>query len=252
MKRLWFCMVLVLGAACAQAEMRMWTDGGGKQFKAEFVRELFDVVYLTTPKGEFLSIDVDKLSSGDLVYVRTMIPPEITFSFTRTTRAKERSNYARPDDKIDIITGTFTFEKERDPSYQGVLTATVFMIGQEINPPDVYVLLNKSRESFTLTRQDKEIHAFDVSVEARRYQEYNTEVRGTEFVGYVVVVEDPAGNVFFHESNLKWMTEDKIETLCKFRSRTFFNKECRTVPVPRPNYYTGRAFFAQSKLKSAE
>lgn len=252
MKIVWFCTVLVLTVTFAQAEMRMWTDSNGKQFRAEFVQELFETIFLKTPEGKQRTLDVSKLSPQDLTYVRTMIPPEITISFAKQTVRKERSIYARPDDNIEIVTGVFTIKKERYPPYKGTLVAEVFMIGREIATPDVYSLLDRIREVFTLTRENDDQHVFGVPVEVRRYPEYNNQTRGNEFSGYVIIVEDKSGKKVAQVSNLNWMTDDKIAALREFRSRTFFDQECRKEPVPRPEYYNTRALFVRSKLKSVK
>lgn len=251
-KKVGLCILLVLGSACAQAEMRMWIDANGKPFKAEFVQELYETVFLKMPDGTQRMIDDDKLSPKDLTYIRTRVPPEITISFLKQTVRKERSIYARPDDKIDIVTGVFTVQKERYPPYLGTLTATVYLIGREIATPDVYDLLNKGHESFTLTRKDDEQHEVKVSAEVRRYREYNDQTRGCEFFGYVIIVEDQSNKIVLKQSNINWMTDDNIESLCELHNHAFFDKDCQQVPVPRPEYYNTRHLFARSKLKSVK
>jgi hypothetical protein len=252
-KALFLCLALCAGAVPARAEMRMWTDSSGRRFKAEFIQELFESVTLKTAAGKELDIKTKDLSPDDLDYVRTRIPPAVEISFSKKTRRKERSIYARPDDTIEIVTGIFTFKKERDPPYWGTLTADVFMIGREVATPDVYVLLGKKRENFTLTREDEETHVLEVPVEARRYPEYNNvQTRGAEFVGYAVMISDQSGNRIARLSNLDWMTGDKIEALGAFRVHGFFDQDAQKAPVPRPEYYNTRILFGRSKLKTAK
>jgi hypothetical protein len=251
-KAMLLCIVLFCGGLSAHAEMRTWTDINGRKFEAEFVQEIFESVILKTPKGKELDIKVNQLSPDDLTYVRTMVPPEVTVSFSTRTQRKERSIYARPDDEIQIVTGVITIEKERYPLYLGTLIAEVFMIGREIATPDVYVLLGRSREDFTLTREDDEEHTFEVSVEARRYREYNDQTRGAEFAGYVIVIEDQSGHRVTQTSDISWMTEDKTEALRELYVRSFFNQSCRKVPVPRPDYYDTRGLFGRSKVRSVK
>jgi hypothetical protein len=252
MKTVLFYIILLSTSVFAQAETRVWTDKNGKKFKAEFVQELFEAVTLRTSDGKELDIKVEHLSPEDLTYVRTMIPPEVTVSFSKQTLRKERSIYARPDDMIEIVTGVFTVEKERYPPYHGTLIAEVFMIGREVATPEVYVLLGRSREAFTLTREDEEEHIFEVPVEVRRYPEYNDQNRGNEFAGYVIVVEDNSERRVALSSNLNWMTEDKIEALRELKAGNFLNQQFQKVSVPRPEYYNTRALFGRSRVRSAK
>jgi hypothetical protein len=126
------------------------------------------------------------------------------------------------------------------------------MIGQEIATPDVYNLLKRSRENFTLMRDDDEQHVFRVSVEVRRYREYNDQTRGNEFSGYVIIVEDQSDKTVLKQSNLNWMTDDNIESLRELHDHAFFDKDCQQVAVPRPEYYNTRNVFGRSTLKSVE
>jgi hypothetical protein len=239
MKKAWLCTLVFAVSLSLQAEMRAWTDKTGRQFQAEYVREIFGIVLMDTLAGERISVAFDQLSSPDQVYLRKMIPPELGISFSKRTVKKTQSAYTWWYDETVFVTGEISIRKISEPPYTGVLFAEVFMIGKEVVTGN-YALLEKKTESFSLKNQEGKAYQFEITVESRRYQEYNNQTRGVQFIGYAVVVEDGTGNRVAMQSDLKWVTAEKIAELRKFDTSSFFNENCREVPVPRPAYYTER------------
>ncbi|MGE4490734.1 MAG: hypothetical protein AB7E95_14430 [Kiritimatiellales bacterium] len=240
MRRVAACLLL-LAMSAAAGNVREWEKKDGTRFQAEFLKEIFGSAMFRTSDGEKKFVEVENLSPQDITFIHTMIPPEIEISFSKKTETTERSIFARDDDKIEIVTGSVSVRKTSKAPYEGKVTVEVFMIGREIATPEIYFLLDRQKETFLFAEEKKNIHVFEVPAEIRWYREYNNQLRGRKFAGYVAVVSDSKGVDFGFSTDVDWMTESKLEALRKLRKHSFLNTRCRKAPVPRPDYYTERA-----------
>lgn len=242
-------LVLAIGwSVCA--EVRLWKDNAGNEYEAEYIRELFDKVNLRLSDGTEVRIPVDDLSEHDQKYLRVMVSPNLSVDFSKATsiKPKPKELWDTDDDTITIIRGTVVIKKESKRPFTSGLSAELFLIADEINGNDNFILLSKTDSSFLLGDHNDNTHSFTSDpVEVQRYLEYNEiERRGEEYKGYLIVVSDARGNINTVKSNIgDWIEQPKvIENLRKLavtgaaslRSR-HFDKTGSKVKVPRPKFY---------------
>lgn len=246
---IFFVLGAVFFCGSVLAEMRIWEDTSGTQVKADFVRELFGSVELRRPDGSRHSIPLENLSAGDLKYLRTRIPPEIELEVRTQSRAKERNKnttraaYEQFVDNISVVTATVNVRQKSSAAFGGILRAEVYLIGKEVATDD-YRLCGKGASQIQLTEENRRAFTFETSADFRVYEEYNYDMRGVEYAGYLVVVIDPSGNKLAVRTNLPWLEGDeKIEAMRKFYVDAFFDENCQKRSVPRPRYYEGRREF---------
>lgn len=232
-------LFLLLSAGWVCAEMRMWTDKDGKSVYAEFKQELFGKIFLKDAESRTVLLAVADLSETDLNYFQAMIPPNVEVEFSKITRLKERSIYAREDDKIGFVTVTVEITKERKSLSRGTLHGELYLVGEEIATDD-YRMLAKKRFPVRFEGKKGNLFVYETSVEERNYREYNDQVRGTEYSGYMLVLIDSQDEVFHISTNLDWLDEESIPLFRALSERSFFNDYCWEVPVPRPDCYTSQ------------
>jgi hypothetical protein len=241
-------MALIVCSAFS-AEMRVWEDKSGNPVKAEFERELFGSVELRRPDGSLYSIPLENLSELDRKYIRTQIPPEIELEVRTQKRAKERNPnttraaYEQFRDDINVVTANVEIRQKSQAVFTGTLRAEVYLIGEEVATPDIYRLAGKEAAQVQFTEQNKKRFKFETSADFRVYEEYNYDMRGAEYAGYLVVLLDPMGNIMKTDTDLSWLEDSEIDDLRKFYVDSFFDEDCRKRSVPRPRYYTGRREF---------
>lgn len=241
-----FCMLFAFWQN-AGAEIRTWTDRKGREYEAEFVREMFDKVTLRETNGKEIRLGVDELSEHDQRYLRVMVPPEIEIDFFKQTVLKPRpvELYDSDNDETYIITGKVKLNKASRRPFTSRLRAELFLIGREYNDKK-YILLSKTDSSFLFTESSE--HAFESDpMDIALFTEYNNQRRGQEYVGHVLAISDAQGNLVKVETDLDWLA-DKVENLrdlylhgkASVYSRYFDKETVTKAPVPRPLYYTSR------------
>lgn len=237
------CLLLLAVATLeAATEIRKWENRQGDRFEAEFVRELFGTVFFRTAEGKSFTVDTENLSVGDVTYIRTQIPPEVKIGFSKREQDKKLSTYARPDDRVTIVTSSIeVIQTSRAPFY-GTLTAEIYLVGKEVATPDFRMLARETRP-VKFTEENRGRVVFEVTTEVRRYLEYNSDVRGAQFTGYVAMVFGPQGNQIAWSTDLAWMREEDLHLLRDLKQGEFFDENCWKMPVPRPEYYVERAVF---------
>jgi len=245
-----FALAALFFCGSVSAEMRIWEDTSGVQVKAEFERELFGSVELRRPDGSRHSIPLEKLSAQDIKYIRTRLPPKIKLDVRATNRSKVRNTHtlADPDwdsfdDEIDVVEIKTQIKKKSMAAFDGILRAEVYLIGREVLTPEIYRLSGKGASSqVKFTEENKGTFTFLGSADFRVYQEYNQmETRGAEYEGYLVIVTDSMGKKMATATNLSWLEDEKkMDELRNFYVGSFFNKDCRKQPVPRPAYFTSQ------------
>ena len=224
------------------AEMRMWQKTDGTRIEAEYDRQFLGTVCLTGRDQKRILVELDELSEKDRVYLRTSVPPEIKVSFSKSSRNKDRSIYARPDDVIDVITGVLEVRKTSRLPFEGTLRAELYMVADEVATSHHSLIL---KDVIQVAFNDPENGVFQAerSVEVRRYLEYNNEYRGAKYAGYLIVVFGPQGNRIETLTNLSWLDESEVDSLRDLTKGSFFNDSCRRSSVPRPKYYTTRYLY---------
>lgn len=235
------CLLLLTGTA---AQAREWTDRQGNRFEAEYRRELFGTVFFETPEGKKISIDTVNLSTEDVDYIRTQIPPEVEIDFSKSERNKELSIYARPDDSVTLITATVDIEQVSRAPFYGKLTVEIYLLSEEVATED-YRIVAKKTAAVEFTEENGGQDVITIQTEVRRYLEYNRRIRGAEYCGYAVLVFGPHGDRVAWSTDLDWLREDDLPLLRELRQGKFLDENCWEMPVPRPEYYVERADWSQ-------
>ena len=120
----------------------------------------------------------------------------------------------------------------------------VYLIGREVLTPDIYRLSEKKASQVKFTEENEGMYTFEAAADFRVYMEYNYDMRGADYDGYLAVVMDPKGNKLASDTDIYWLEdEEKIEALRKLYVGAFFDESCRKRSVPRPRYYDSRREF---------
>jgi len=219
-------------------EMRIWRDQQGNCIEGEFVKTQSNKVLLEDPWKGMHFILLKNLSKEDVVYLKSIYVPELTFRFYTSSCAKWRTKNALAEDRIEIVTGHLDIQAKGDMESNS-LRAEVYMVGKEVATDD-YRITQKKIFPLNFTEENKYQVKFELETESRRYMEYNYEERGTLYDGYLIVVLDRNGKVIQQKSTLSWLDDSKIEKLRSFRVNAFFDKECRSKSPSRPLFNSVR------------
>lgn len=234
-----------------QAEVRIWEDAKGRQYKAEFVHELFDKVTLRDVNGTEFRLGVEELSEVDQRYLRVKVAPEIKIDFSKTTslKPKPKETMDLDNDTIMVTAAEVKLEKISRRPYTSRLHAELYLIAKDITGGG-FVLLSRTESDFLFT--EKESHIFKSEPVTSRTFEQNSgenERRGEEYAGYLIAVRDFEDKIVAVKTDMPdWIADyDVINSLRdiymrgvgSLRSR-YFDKTGHKASVPRPNYYTAR------------
>lgn len=229
--------------------MRVWEDKVGNAVRGEYVREQFGSLELRQPDGSLYSIPLENLSVQDTEYLRTRIPPEIELKVRTQKRPKERNKNASRArfeqfiDDINVVTASVEVRKKSSAAFTGILRAEIYLIGDEVATDD-YRMSGKATANVQFTEENDGVYAFETSADFRVYEEYTKlRFRGAEYAGYLIVIRDLMGNKLAVKTDIPWLTDDKVDALCKFHVDSFFDEDARKRSVPRPLYYEGRYEF---------
>jgi hypothetical protein len=235
-------LVFLTAVVQTSAKVRTWEDRQGTRFEAEFVRELFGTGFFKAPDGKSFSVDTKELSAKDVQYIRTQIPPDVKIDFSKNEQDKKLSTYARPDDRVTIVSATITVEQTSRAPFFGKLTAEIYLVSKEVATPD-FRLLAKETRPVRFTEENRGRDTVSVTTEVRRYLEYNSQVRGAQFAGYVALVFGPQGDQIAWSTDLPWLREEDLHLFRELKQGEFFDENCWKMPVPRPEYYIERRIF---------
>ncbi len=249
MKKLTVCFFVSMLCISVHAEIRIWRDKKGKEYEAEYVRELFDKVTLKTTDGKEHRLAVKDFSEHDQKYLRVMVPPNFSIDFSKKTSEKEKAweLWDEDDDVTTIVRGDVTIAKESKRPFTSSLKAEIFLVAEELDGEN-YILLGKTDSSFLFSEQNDYTHVFKIDpVEALVYLEFNfIQQRGEEYRGYLVVVSDAHGNILKTKTDIREWIEapEVIENLRELMVRgkmsirnRHFDKTGQKVRVPRPKFH---------------
>lgn len=249
MKRFLFFSLIALFALPAFAEMRVWEDKNGRQYTAEYVRELFDKVTLRLEDGSEVRLDVEELSEHDQKYLRVMVPPQIEID-CRVNRDYQEPPWDLWHGDNAVLTkvqAEVTIRKVSKRRFTRRLFAEIYVIAEEVDG-DHFVLLNRTESSFVFSDLNNNQHQFvSEPYTTRVYTEYNgIQRRGEKYHGYLVVIKDADENIVKIKTDMDdWITDpDVIANLDELavrgapsvRSR-HFDKTGQKTAVPRPEFY---------------
>jgi len=244
-------LIIAILWGCAYSETRVWETRDGRKYEAEFVHELFDKLTLRTKDGEEVRISVEEFSEHDQKYLRVMVPPVVEVNVDKSTRTKSKEfddQYDQDNDITAILSTKVNIQKVSKRPFTSRLNAELFLIGQEVQDRDYYILLSKTDSSFLLGEHNDNLHSFRTDpIELKVYTEFTKQRRGHDYVGYVVAVSDAFGSLIHVDTDVGWLA-DKVEALRDLYIRgasskysRYFDKETVSKQnVPRPRDYPGR------------
>lgn len=247
MKTAGLCLFLSLFVGfSSQAQMRYWTDVDGNRFEAAYEKEMFDVFYFKTRTGKTVKLPFEKISQIDIDHLKNTLPPKMEIEFLKKGERKKRDPGVPANDVIEIVTGRVTLKKTGALPYDGVLTAEAYLIAKEVNQNvEAYRLFGRKVEKFSFSAENENTHRFEFSAEARKFEIGGTDEGsvpwGCEYHGYVVFVFDAKKNIVAFSSDLPWMKEETAIELRKYRINTFFDEQCKKIPVPRAIWISDNA-----------
>jgi hypothetical protein len=226
----------------AHAEMRVWVDRSGKQYVAEFSKEIFGKVFLRDVAGEIISMEVESLSASDAEYVRTMKPPKIDVKVTAKTKGIKLSEYNNNLEQAWTVTETIQIRKISNPRFDGRLSGEVYLVGKDI-VSGRYVMLCREQFSPVFNEENNGNYEYKVSTEVRRFEDYNLQTRGYEYAGHLVIVFGPQGDRLATGTSLNRFSDEALDSLRKFPYFTFFDQDGRKQSTPHPEYSSSRRSF---------
>jgi hypothetical protein len=234
-------IALVLLSLSAGAEMRFWHDRAGNEFQGEYSKEVFGNIYLRGTDGHVFPVAATNLIDGDIAYIRSLSPPKIQIKFSKKLR--EITDYPEDyspetwDDHEIEVTGLVTVRKMGHQPYTGALRGELYLIGKEVDPSSSpFRLFAKKGFAISFPGETSEFQC--QLTQTLRYYSMNGELdRGAHYQGYVVVVDDSAGNRLAFDTNLSWLKEDEVAALRKVPCPGFLDEDCNKRPVPRPKSY---------------
>lgn len=238
MKTILTYLSLLLLCSSATAAMRVWTDRQGNLVEGEYVRMGSNNAVVRDEQGVAHDIPLKGLSTLELEYLTSVFVPDVSINFSKKTRAKYRSENALPGDHVEYVIGRISI-KAQQKMENNTLRAEAYLIGAEVASDD-YRIKSKVAPPLSFTAANKFTAEFQLEMESREYQEYNFQIRGTLYDGYLVVVLNQRNEVIEYKTNLSWLDEEKIALLRKFRVDAFFDDDCKARSVPRPEYTESR------------
>jgi len=229
-----FLGIFCLCGSLSAHEIREWRNKQGDRFDGRFVRILLGKVTMENADGEKLYIPLKELSEFDQRYLSFFYVPEVKITFADTSRAKSRSKNALADDIIRMVTGTATVKAKRKIE-SCTLQMEVYLIGEEVATDD-FKLLEKASTRLELTEKNNYTCQLAVKTQSRKYMEYNRQLRGCLYLGYVVVLLDRTGQVVQFKSDLRWVMQDRLDVLRQIEVGLFFDDDLQSRPIPTPEY----------------
>jgi hypothetical protein len=227
-----FPVILFLCGGLFAEDIRIWRNQQDERFEGRYVRILLGKVMLETGDGQKIYIPLKELSKWDHKYLSSIFIPRVNIQFSDSSRSKFRSKNALADDMIRIVTGTATVES-KDQLESDTLNMEVYLIGAEVATDD-FKMLEKGTMPLIFTEENEYTCRLVLEIQSRRYMEYNYQLRGCVYLGYVIVIRDHRDQVVDFRSDINWIKEGQLDKLRQFEKSEFFNSELQARPVPRP------------------
>ena len=232
--RVMLCAAFLGGfVAHSYAEMRVWTLKDGRQFAGEYVMERLDKLFVRDMGGQVGSFALTDFSESDLKYIRTKIPPEVSISVRKKKQDVELSEYCLDLEKVWLITLQIDVTKISRPRFDGRLSGNVVMVAQD-DATKRYFVLHKMNFSPEFLEENRNKFECSTSAKVRTWEEYNWEVRSYDYVGYVLTIFGPSGEVILRETDITRLEEGAVDKIVEYPLFTFFNETGRRQSVPRP------------------
>jgi hypothetical protein len=255
-----FCLLLLATVSAFGAGPRMWTDVDGSRFEGTFVRELLGRIQVRDAKGELRMIPVDELAEPDLIYLQKSIVPDMDIKVRTNSRQKPEMEWTISGDKTTLYTCTITLTRMSRLESKVQLTAELYFIADE-EDGDNYILIQYDKQKFLFPDGHKSEYEWVVSdIPIRRYFAQwavsSAKWRGGNYLGYIVTVLDPKGNVVAHETDInreEWLSDgipaavEKLRRLAhEGRGSVYsrhFDKNIQKARLPRIEWHRRTNFF---------
>lgn len=231
-------LVVMLLAAAVFPELRIWRDQAGRQVRGSFSKMIGNDVMVVSPAGKKIYLPFSSLSQGDRDYLSDRLVPETEIRFLKKSAPKVRSKNALANDYVTIVTGVVEVQS-KDKTPNDALRAEAYMVGRE-RASGKYKLIRKASSVLEFTEENNYRVQFRMVGESRYYEEYNYEIRGVEYVGYVVFVLNRQNEIVNHDTSLPWLTNDRFNAFRRLQTWDFFAENCQRVSTPRPAYTENR------------
>lgn len=191
---------LLLGTAYSEP-MRTWTSKKGDTIEARYLRPFAGgKVVLKTSEGRELKIPVSELSARDQDYVASLVPVKLKINVdvdadSETTRESEY--YV---EKREVVKGVVDIEKtNREPSNK-TFTIRCYVFAKNLSGRSFWLIsYTEKKGSYKGTAKNIgfRIETAEVAYETSSWEDPS----GFRYDGYLVVVEDDAGQTVTMDSN---------------------------------------------------
>jgi hypothetical protein len=223
-------------------DMHTWTSRDGKSVVVgQVVSRLGDSVFIETPEGDNVKLELNRLCPADHNYLQLAFPPEFELDFLKSSKPRfiEVKNVrgAVIPSILQWQFGARVKQKGRE-KYGHELTVEYYAVGKQVIDQDKYFLMDRGVSRFTPGVDNDCSHEFHGKrkSEVMKYTMYN-ESMGRKYSEYIIVLKDQRGKIIAHRTSGKWLWNnfDKLE---KLPVGAFFDDTCTRVhPTGPPRIY---------------
>lgn len=196
---------LLLLSVCAYGEMRIWSDKQGNEIEAEYVQRIGAKVVLKTADGRKVKVPMSGLSADDMAYMAALIPPKIVIDVdpdldrdTVESYSSAYGTYGR-DTKSEIVKCRVELKKTNQEPTSRRFVAHLYIIGRNL-AGDTRKLFSYTKYEFDFKNGDSAQFSSDPVRSQYTKSNYSSNY-GFRYEGYLVYVEDTAGELLKLESS---------------------------------------------------
>lgn len=224
-------LFVILGAVCANAEMRVWTAVNGKTVEAEFVKITGDKVVFTRANGKTIKVPLKGLSKKDRDYLASVIPPKFKIEVDMDKDSIKLSEGYSSTRKRDTVSCRVDISKVNQEKCNRDFSATVLLFGEALTR-EAHVVIVKKKHSFNFKTNKKT--SFESDLGSCVWYDYYSGRGGTKYSGYLVIIEDSNGNIVGTEANKNFF-EKNAAKIRKFGKGDGFSNKFKKVDVNNSN-----------------
>jgi hypothetical protein len=196
-------------------------------------------LFIRNTTGEGISIPLEELSAGDLKYVRKMVPPEMGIRASRKKDKLKMPDATSGMEEVWQITLEIDVTKKSNARFDGRLAAQVMLIAED-ELSGHYLLLDRKPFFPVFNDQNNGKYTFSTTTKVRRWMEYNNEMRGYDYAGYIIMLDGPNGKRLLTDTDLNGFEDGAATLIETYPIFTFFDQTGRKKSVPRVRYTEAR------------
>lgn len=195
------CVVVfsVLWAGVCCAESRIWTSKKGDTIDAEYIKIFGNKVILKTSDGKNLKVPVAGLCAADQSYLASVVPPVIEISVDVDLNRDSEYSSENYDRKSEAVKCSVVLEKTNKEPCSRKFSVHIYVFAKK-EKGDTRWLISHVKESASF-ESEKSVQFKTPSATVQYIKSLYSDSRGFRYEGYLVVVEDDAGQVVAMESN---------------------------------------------------